>query len=81
MHLPTSQITRITLGDTVLLVDGGLDGRSPLFVPKGQSIEVNLYTLQRDSKIWGNDTETFSPLVNLRILLTANSDRAGEHRQ
>lgn len=59
LHLPASRITRTALRDTVLPVGGGPDGRSPLFMPEGQNIEVDLYTLQRDPHIWGADAEEF----------------------
>lgn len=60
-HLPASRITRIALRDTVLTVGDGHDGRSPLFIPKGQIVEMDLYTLQRDPKIWGENAEKFNP--------------------
>ena len=61
LHLPASRIARVALKDTVLPVAGGQDGRSPLFVPKGQVVEMELYTLQRDPRIWGDDAEKFVP--------------------
>ena len=50
IHLPASRIARVTLKDTVLPIGGGQDGRSPLFVPKGQVVEMELFTLQRDPR-------------------------------
>lgn len=61
LHLPASRVTRTALRDTVLPVGGGPNGRSPLFMPKGQNIEVDLYTLQHDPQIWGADAEEFKP--------------------
>lgn len=61
LHLPASRVTRTALRDTVLPVGGGPDGCSPLFMPEGQNIEVDLYTLQRDPNIWGADAEEFKP--------------------
>ncbi|KAL8819488.1 MAG: hypothetical protein Q9191_007725 [Dirinaria sp. TL-2023a] len=61
LHLPASRITRVALRDTVLPVGGGGDGRSPLFVTKGQLVEMDLFTLQRDPDIWGHDAHEFKP--------------------
>ena len=61
LHLPASRITRIALRDTVLPVGGGPDARSPLFIAKGKVIEMDLYSLQRDPKIWGSDAGEFKP--------------------
>lgn len=61
LHLPASRVSRTALRDTVLPVGGGPDGCSPLFMPKGQKIAVDLYTLQRDPRIWGADAEEFKP--------------------
>ena len=61
LHLPASRIARVALRDTVLPVGGGPDARSPLFISKGKVIEMDLYSLQRDPKIWGSDAEEFRP--------------------
>ena len=61
LHLPASRISRIALRDTVLPVGGGPDARSPLFMPKGKVIEMDLYSLQRDPRIWGSEAEEFRP--------------------
>ena len=61
LHLPASRISRIALRDTVLPVGGGPDARSPLFMPKGKVIEMDLYSLQRDPRIWGSDAGEFRP--------------------
>ena len=37
------------------------DGRSPLLIPKGQVVEMELYTLQRNPRIWEDDAEKFIP--------------------
>ena len=61
LHPAASRIGRTALRDTVLPVGGGLDGQSPIFVPKGRVIEMDLYTVQRDPKIWGLDADEFKP--------------------
>ena len=61
LHLPASRISRAALRDTVLPVGGGPDGRSPLFVHKGQVVEMELYTLQRNPEYWGDNADEFKP--------------------
>ena len=61
LHLAASRIARTALRDTVLPLGGGCDGRSPLFVPKGRIVEMDLYTVQRDPAIWGSDANEFKP--------------------
>lgn len=39
---------RIAMRDTLLPVGGGINGRSPVFVPKGSSIAFNVYALHRE---------------------------------
>lgn len=59
--MPASRVARTALRDTILPAGGRPDGRSPLFVPEGQSIEMDLYSLQRDPDIWGPDAGEFRP--------------------
>ena len=61
LHLAASRIARMALRDTVLPLGGGDEGRSPLFVPKGRVVEMDLYTVQRDPIIWGSDADEFKP--------------------
>lgn len=61
LHPATSKVGRICLKDTVLPRGGGKDGSAPLFVPKGRNIDMDLYTLQRDKSIWGDDADEFRP--------------------
>ncbi|KAL9107959.1 MAG: hypothetical protein Q9227_007174 [Pyrenula ochraceoflavens] len=61
LHPAASRIGRAALKDTVLPRGGGSDGHSPVFVPKGRVIEMDLYTLQRDPSIWGEDADEFRP--------------------
>ena len=52
---------RICLSDTVLPAGGGPDGKSPLFVQKGDIIEINYRAMQRNKDLWGTDAEGFNP--------------------
>ena len=61
LHPAASRIGRCSLRDTVLPKGGGPDGESPLFVPKGRVIEMDLYSLHRDVDIWGPDADQFKP--------------------
>ena len=47
--------------DTILPRGGGDDGQSPLFVPKGQSVQWSLYTMHRRKDFYGEDAEDFKP--------------------
>ena len=52
---------RISNKDTVLPVGGGEDGKSPLFVPKGAALVVNIYCANRSKDVFGDDVEDFRP--------------------
>ncbi|THX96172.1 cytochrome P450 52A1 [Aureobasidium pullulans] len=52
---------RISNKDTVLPVGGGEDGKSPLFVPKGAALVVNIYCANRRKDVFGDDVEDFRP--------------------
>ena len=47
--------------DTVLPVGGGEDGKSPVFVAKGQMVHWSLYTMHRRKDLYGDDAESFKP--------------------
>lgn len=61
MHpvIPTN--AREASRDTTLPHGGGKDGRAPLFVPKGTVVLYDMYTMHRDSGVYGLDTEEFVP--------------------
>jgi cytochrome P450 len=46
---------------TVLPSGGGLDGRSPLYVEKGDVVEINYRSMCRDKSFWGYDADRFRP--------------------
>ena len=52
---------RICLSHTVLPVGSGPNGKSPLFMPKGDIIEINYRAMQRNVDLWGADAEEFNP--------------------
>lgn len=52
---------RAAMVDTVLPLGGGEDGKSPLFVPKGQVVQWSLYTIHRRKDIYGEDADEFKP--------------------
>lgn len=47
--------------DTVLPIGGGEDGKSPVFVKKGQRVHWSLYTMHRRKDLYGEDAEDFKP--------------------
>ena len=52
---------RVALKDTILPTGGGPEGTAPVYVCKGDTVNVNFYCLQRDTDIWGEDAEDFKP--------------------
>jgi cytochrome P450 len=47
--------------DTVLPVGGGADGKSPIFIKKGQIVNHSVYAMHRRKDIFGPDAEVFRP--------------------
>ncbi|RAK90517.1 cytochrome P450 [Aspergillus costaricaensis CBS 115574] len=58
---PVPLNARVAYHDTTIPVGGGLDGRSPVFIPKGQMVVYSVWCLHRRPDIWGADAETFQP--------------------
>ncbi|EXJ86289.1 hypothetical protein A1O1_06659 [Capronia coronata CBS 617.96] len=52
---------RAAIHDTTLPRGGGLDGESPVFVPKGTQVLIPTYSMQHREDIWGPDVEEFRP--------------------
>jgi cytochrome P450 len=52
---------RMAIRNTTLPRGGGLDGNSPVFVPKGVQILIPTYSMQHREDIWGPDVEDFRP--------------------
>ena len=53
--------SRIAQTNTVLPVGGGEDGKSPIFVKKGQPAVWSMYTMHRRKDLYGEDAEEFRP--------------------
>jgi cytochrome P450 monooxygenase len=49
------------INDTTLPVGGGPDGKSPIFIQKGDVVQVNKSVMHRDKDVWGEDAEEFKP--------------------
>ena len=52
---------RVAVRDTVLPTGGGPDGKSPIFVAKGQVVAMVLWAMHRDTGLWGDDALEFKP--------------------
>ncbi|KAI0124110.1 cytochrome P450 52A1 [Xylariales sp. AK1849] len=52
---------REAVEDTTLPMGGGKDGQSPVFVPKGQAVMWNLWTMHRREDVYGSDAAYFCP--------------------
>jgi cytochrome P450 len=46
---------------TVLPFGGGQDGRSPLYVQKGDLVEIDYRAMGRDQAFWGDGADVFKP--------------------
>ncbi|KAL8854774.1 MAG: hypothetical protein Q9221_000557, partial [Calogaya cf. arnoldii] len=53
--------TRVANKDTYIPSGGGFDGRSPVYVRKGQMIVYQSYSLHRRTDLWGSDANDFRP--------------------
>lgn len=52
---------RVAVKDTSLPVGGGPNGRSPVYVRKGQVVTYSVFAMHRRKDIWGADAEEFRP--------------------
>ncbi|KAL4787648.1 cytochrome P450 [Aspergillus varians] len=52
---------RIAVKDTTLPVGGGPDGKSPVFVKKGQPVLYSIYAMHRRKDLYGPDADAFRP--------------------
>ena len=57
--VPTN--SREAVVDTTLPVGGGPDGRSPIFIPKGQVVTWSVYSMHRRKDYYGEDADEFKP--------------------
>lgn len=58
---PSGRVQRTAIRDTVLPHGGGPDGSSPVFVPRGTVVAVNVYPKYHDREFWGEDVEAYRP--------------------
>ncbi|KAK2617022.1 hypothetical protein QQS21_000113 [Conoideocrella luteorostrata] len=61
IHGSSGRLSRTAIRDTVVPRGGGPDGQSPVFVPKGRTVMLELYAKFNDPKVWGDDVDTFRP--------------------
>ena len=52
---------RSAVVDTILPLGGGEDGKSPIFIPKGQIVQYSVYAMHRRKDLYGEDAEEFKP--------------------
>ncbi|KAL2810745.1 cytochrome P450 [Aspergillus granulosus] len=62
-RLTPNNVTQVRscLRDTTLPLGGGPDGKSPIYVRKGDMVQVTKTVLQRDPEYWGDDADEFKP--------------------
>ena len=53
--------SRVACKDTVLPIGGGVDGLSPVFVPRGSMVAYHATALHRSKHLWGEDADEFKP--------------------
>ncbi|RDW67220.1 cytochrome P450 [Aspergillus mulundensis] len=58
---PVPLNARIATKDTSLPVGGGPDGKSPVFIAKGQLLLYSVYAMHRRKDLWGPDADSFRP--------------------
>lgn len=61
LYPPVPVNSRVAICDTVLPRGGGLEGKSPLFIPKGTPVVYNVFGLHRKQEVYGVDAEEFNP--------------------
>ncbi|KAG5946943.1 hypothetical protein E4U53_006504 [Claviceps sorghi] len=61
LHGSSGRLQRTATRDTVLPRGGGPDGLSPVFVPKGCWVSLDLSSHLNDREIWGEDVRVFRP--------------------
>lgn len=61
IHGSSGRLSRTAIRDTVIPRGGGPDGMSPVLVPKGQRVMLELYAKLNDPAVWGDDAHEFRP--------------------
>ncbi|KAI1273562.1 cytochrome P450 [Xylaria sp. FL0933] len=57
----STMISRQCIKDVVFPSGGGKDGKPPLYVRKGDTVEMNFRCTLRDKEFWGEDADIFRP--------------------
>lgn len=53
--------SRRAFRDTTIPVGGGPDGRSPIYIRKGQQVDYSVHVMHRRRDLWGEDADDFKP--------------------
>jgi cytochrome P450 len=61
LHPVVPANSREALVDTTLPLGGGVDGKAPIFIPKGTVVTWNTYVMHRRQDFYGKDAEEFKP--------------------
>ncbi|KAG6056130.1 hypothetical protein E4U17_002465 [Claviceps sp. LM77 group G4] len=61
VHGSSGRISRTAIRDTVIPRGGGPDGMSPVLVPKGRRVMLDMYAKFHDPLVWGEDADVFRP--------------------
>jgi cytochrome P450 len=61
LYPPVPDNNRFAVVDTWIPRGGGPDEMSPVFIPKGNQVNYNVYAMQRDPSIWGPLAHKFIP--------------------
>ncbi|RMZ80057.1 hypothetical protein DV738_g3095, partial [Chaetothyriales sp. CBS 135597] len=61
LYPPIPLNSRFAKNDSVLPRGGGKDGMGPIFIPKGQLVVYQVYSMHRREDIWGPDAHLFRP--------------------
>ena len=61
LNPPLHHTARVALKDTVLPRGGGANGQSPILVPSGTVINLDVSALHRNEDFWGKDAGEFRP--------------------
>ncbi|KAG5987136.1 hypothetical protein E4U43_005223 [Claviceps pusilla] len=61
VHGSSGRLSRTAVRDTVIPRGGGPDGTSPVLVPKGRRVMLDMYSKLHDPRVWGDDADVFRP--------------------
>ena len=61
LYPPIPYNAHVALKDTVLPRGGGTNGQSPVLVPAGTTVLIDMSALHRDEDLWGKDAGEFRP--------------------